>query len=64
MRVRILGCSGNLVGKYRTTSFLLDDSFLVDAGTVTEAMGRRDLRKISPHIPHAHGSREGPLPLG
>lgn len=53
MRVKILGCSGNLVGKYRTTSFLLDDSFLLDAGTVTEAIGRKGLRKIR-HILISH----------
>lgn len=53
MRVRILGCSGNLVGRYRTTSFLLDDSFLIDAGTVTEAISRRDLGKIR-HILISH----------
>ncbi|HNT44688.1 MAG TPA: 3',5'-cyclic-nucleotide phosphodiesterase [Syntrophorhabdaceae bacterium] len=53
MRVKILGCSGNLVGRHRTTSFLLDDSFLIDAGTVTEAIRRRDLRKIR-HVLVSH----------
>jgi ribonuclease BN (tRNA processing enzyme) len=53
MRVRILGCSGNLVGRHRTTSFLLDDYFLIDAGTVTEAIRRRDLKRIK-HVLISH----------
>lgn len=61
MRIKILGCSGNLVGRHRTTSFLLDDSLLIDAGTVTEAISRRGLKKIRrivishTHMDHVKG---------
>jgi len=33
MRVRVLGCSGGIGGKLRTTSLLVDEDVLVDAGT-------------------------------
>ena len=33
MKVRVLGCSGAIALNCRTTSFLLDDDVLVDAGT-------------------------------
>ena len=61
MKIKILGCSGNFVGKHRTTAFLINDSFLIDAGTVTEAVSRRGLKKIKQvlishtHIDHVKG---------
>lgn len=61
MKIKILGCSGNFVGKHRTTAFLINDYFLIDAGTVTEAIGRRGLKKIGQvlishtHIDHVKG---------
>lgn len=33
MKVRVLGCSGAIAKDCRTTSFLIDDDVLVDAGT-------------------------------
>src|SRR4051812_6037841 len=33
MIIRVLGCSGAIAAGCRTTSFLLDDSILIDAGT-------------------------------
>ena len=33
MRLKILGCSGGIGGDLRTTSMLLDDDILLDAGT-------------------------------
>lgn len=33
MKIRVLGCSGGIGGSLRTTSLLLDDDILVDAGT-------------------------------
>ena len=33
MIIRVLGCSGAIAAGCRTTSFLLDDSVLIDAGT-------------------------------
>ena len=33
MQIRVLGCSGSIAAGSRTTSFLLDDDVLIDAGT-------------------------------
>ena len=33
MKIRVLGCSGGIGGSLRTTSLLVDDDILVDAGT-------------------------------
>jgi len=33
MKLKVLGCSGGIGGDLRTTSFLLDDDILLDAGT-------------------------------
>ncbi|WP_431264284.1 hypothetical protein ACQ859_01350 [Roseateles chitinivorans] len=33
MKIRVLGCAGALAAGYRTTSFLLDDDVLIDAGS-------------------------------
>ena len=39
MRVRVLGCSGAIAKDCRTTSFLIDDDVLIDAGTGVGDMG-------------------------
>lgn len=33
MQIKILGCSGGVGGKLRTTSMLVDHDILIDAGT-------------------------------
>ena len=33
MKIRVLGCSGAISKDCRTTSFLIDDDVLIDAGT-------------------------------
>ena len=33
MQIKILGCSGGIGGNMRTTSILVDDDVLIDAGT-------------------------------
>ena len=33
MKVRVLGCSGGINRNVATTSFLVDDDILIDAGT-------------------------------
>lgn len=61
MNIRILGCSGNYVGRHRTTCFLIDESLLIDAGTVTDSLRRKDLPKIKrvlvthTHMDHLKG---------
>jgi cAMP phosphodiesterase len=58
MKIRVLGCSGSIAAGSRTTSFLLDDDVLIDAGTgvgdlALEAMARVDHILIShSHLDH------------
>ncbi|MCK9227186.1 MAG: 3',5'-cyclic-nucleotide phosphodiesterase [Syntrophorhabdaceae bacterium] len=55
MNIKILGCSGNHVGRYRSTCFLIDGSLLVDAGTITDSLRRKDLPRIKRIlITHTH----------
>ncbi len=55
MKIRILGCSGGLAPGHRTTSFLINGSVLIDAGTVSEALEMHELRAIRAIlVSHAH----------
>ena len=58
MQIRILGCSGAIARGCRTTSFLLDDDLLVDAGTgvgdltLDEMAGIDDVLLTHSHLDH------------
>ena len=56
MRVRVLGCSGGIGGPHlRTTSMLVDDDILIDAGTGVGDLAMAELLKIDHvFITHAH----------
>jgi ribonuclease BN (tRNA processing enzyme) len=55
MKIRVLGCSGGIGGSLRTTSFLVDDDVLIDAGTGVGDLSLESLAKID-HIfvSHSH----------
>ena len=55
MKIRVLGCSGGIGGSLRTTSFLVDDDVLIDAGTGVGDLTLEQLAKID-HIfvSHSH----------
>jgi len=55
MQIRILGCSGGIGGNLRTTSMLLDNDVLVDAGTGVGDLSISELLKID-HVflTHSH----------
>jgi ribonuclease BN (tRNA processing enzyme) len=55
MRIRVLGCSGGIGGGLRTTSFLVDEDVLIDAGTGVGDLSLENLAKID-HIfvSHSH----------
>lgn len=61
MNIEVLGCYGNIIGDYHTTAFLINDSLLLDAGTVTEALDDERLKDIKhvlishTHIDHLKG---------
>jgi len=55
MKFRVLGCSGGQIPGRRLSCFLLDDSLLLDAGSVTSALGLRAQQKIKDIlITHIH----------
>jgi len=55
MKLRILGCSGGIGGDLRTTSMLLDEDVLIDAGTGVGDLTLSELAQID-HIflTHSH----------
>ena len=55
VKIRVLGCSGGIGGSLRTTSFLVDDDILLDAGTGVGDLSLEALAKID-HIfvTHSH----------
>ena len=55
MKLRILGCSGGIGGQLRTTSMLLDQDVLIDAGTGVGDLSMEELARID-HVflTHSH----------
>ena len=51
--IRVLGCSGSIAAGSRTTSFLLDDDVLIDAGTGVGDLTLDELARID-HILISH----------
>jgi ribonuclease BN (tRNA processing enzyme) len=65
MKVRILGCSGGIGGRHlRTTSMLVDDDILIDAGTGVADLSLAELATID-HVflTHSHLDHIASLPL-
>ena len=64
MQLRILGCSGGIGGTLQTTSMLIDDDILLDAGTGVTDLTLSELEQID-HVflTHAHVDHIAALPL-
>lgn len=64
MKVRVLGCSGAIAKDCRTTSFLIDDDTLIDAGTGVGDLTLDEMRKVD-HVflTHSHLDHVAALPL-
>jgi len=64
MRVRVLGCSGAIAKECRTTSFLIDDDVLIDAGTGVGDLTLDEMKGIR-HVllTHSHLDHVAALPL-
>jgi ribonuclease BN (tRNA processing enzyme) len=64
MKLRVLGCSGGVGSDLRTTSFLLDDDILIDAGSGVGELTLDEMRKIH-HVflTHSHLDHFSFLPL-
>jgi ribonuclease BN (tRNA processing enzyme) len=55
MRFRVLGCSGGIGGGRQTTSFLIDDDILIDAGSGVTRLTLDELMRIRHvFITHTH----------
>lgn len=63
-QLKVLGCSGGIGGEYRTTSLLLDQDILIDAGSGVGDISMDELLKIS-HIfvTHSHLDHIAFIPL-
>ncbi len=64
MKIRVLGCSGSISKDCRTTSFLIDDDMLIDAGTGVGDLTLAEMRGIQ-HVllSHSHLDHVAALPL-
>jgi ribonuclease BN (tRNA processing enzyme) len=64
MKVRVLGCSGGVGGELRTTSLLIDDDILIDAGSGVGELVLEEMHRIR-HVflTHSHLDHFSFLPL-
>jgi len=64
MRLRVLGCSGGISQGLRTTSMLLDDDILIDAGTGVGDLSLEEMRRVD-HVflTHSHLDHVTSLPF-
>ena len=64
MKVRVLGCSGAIARECRTTSFLIDEDLLVDAGTGVGDLTLDEMLGVD-HVllTHSHLDHVAALPL-
>ena len=63
MRIRVLGCSGSIAAGSRTTSFLVGDDLLVDAGTGVGDLTLDALAAID-HVLISHSHLDHVLSIG
>lgn len=64
MKLRVLGCSGGIGGNQRTTSFLLDQDVLIDAGTGVSELSLTELSVIDHiFITHSHLDHIACIPM-
>jgi ribonuclease BN (tRNA processing enzyme) len=64
MKVRVLGCSGGIGRGVATTSFLVDDDILIDAGTGVCNLTLAEMRRIRTiFISHSHLDHIASVPL-
>lgn len=63
MRIRVLGCSGSIAAGSRTTSFLVDQHLLVDAGTGVGDLTLDEMAAID-HIVVSHSHLDHVLAIG
>ncbi|GIW70857.1 MAG: cAMP phosphodiesterase class-II:metallo-beta-lactamase superfamily protein [Planctomycetota bacterium] len=64
MRLRVMGTYGAELGQMRTTSFLLEQTVLLDAGSATQVLGVEEIQALQAVVlTHAHVDHVKSLPL-
>lgn len=64
MKLRILGCSGGIGGDLRTTSMLIDEDVLIDAGTGVGDLSIAELAQIDHvFVTHSHMDHVASIPF-
>lgn len=63
MQIRVLGCSGSIAAGSRTTSFLVDDDVLIDAGTGVGDLTLDEMAAVD-HIFVTHSHLDHVLSIG
>lgn len=63
MNIRVLGCSGSIAAGSRTTSFLLDDDILIDAGSGVGDLTLQEMARVD-HILLSHSHLDHVLAVG
>jgi ribonuclease BN (tRNA processing enzyme) len=63
MQIRVLGCSGSIAAGCRTTSFLIGDAILIDAGTGVGDLTLDEMARID-HILVSHSHLDHVLAIG
>lgn len=64
MQIRVLGCSGGIGEGVATTSFLVDDDILIDAGTGVGSLSLAEMKAIRHiFITHSHLDHITSIPL-
>jgi len=63
MQIRVLGCSGSIAAGSRTTSFLIDETVLIDAGTGVGDLTLDEMSRVD-HIFITHSHLDHVLAIG
>lgn len=63
MQIRVLGCSGSIAAGSRTTSFLVDDQVLIDAGTGVGDLTLAEMTRVE-HVFVTHSHLDHVLAIG
>jgi ribonuclease BN (tRNA processing enzyme) len=63
MQIRVLGCSGSIAAGSRTTSFLIDERILIDAGTGVGDLSLAEMAAVD-HILVTHSHLDHVLAIG
>jgi ribonuclease BN (tRNA processing enzyme) len=64
MKIKVLGCYGGQLPGFNLAGFLLDETVMVDAGTIGLKLSIKEQRKIrNVLISHAHADHIGGLPM-